>query len=182
MNTENWESVGPESVDLAYLHAEWEDRLSDRVKHRRLIDEPNLNDAAENRARLILLSQVRGRLLDELPLSTTWYKVSCLRREHLDQLRVIARVEYDEPNGKDKNELKLVAARWKHIKLINQPVQWDPPILWGHTKDGPLAILEGNHRLIGYVQAGETTELNIDCFIGLSSDGCVWHVEDKEFT
>lgn len=42
------------------------------------------------------------------------------------------------------------------------------PILWGHDKGGPFAILEGNKRLIAYT-AGARAGIDIPVLIGLSS-------------
>ncbi len=89
----------------------------------------------------------------------------------------------DRPNLNDpdenraKNELPKVAAR-KKLPLRVAPSSWERPILWGHDRNGPFTIIEGNNRLTAYAASGQSG-LNIPAFIGLSTMRCVWHLSDN---
>ncbi len=182
----DWRRVSIHQIVLAWLRAErntrvanwlaslpsdnkWEARLSS------LLDQANINDAEENRARLRLLYLIRSPFVVEIPPDTKWYEVRNLTDGELGQLHVVNYGDWKSPG--DKNELAKVAAR-KKLELQQAPATWEPPILWGHEKEGPFTIIEGNNRLTAYVGSGET-DLDIAVFVGLSPLRCVWHIHDK---
>ena len=76
----------------------------------------------------------------------------------------------------DQNELVKVGAR-KHFQLTNPPSEWGSIVLWGHAKQGPFTIIEGNHRLTAYVGGGGVG-LDIPVLVGLSPLKCHWHILD----
>jgi len=171
-----WEKVTPHHVYHAFLKGEFA-RLSEpiRLTEKTLIEKPDLSDAEQNSKRFALLVQIRGPLLQWIPCSTEWYLVKSLEETHLHQLLVIARCGWDSPS--DRNELFSVAMR-KLITLHTNPNDWATPILWGHTKEGPFTILEGNNRLVAYTSTNPRPKLSIPVYIGLSRDYCVWHYLD----
>ncbi len=174
---EQWTTVSANAPVLAFIKAEWDKWASTtRWIDRRLVSQPNLNDHAENQLRVCLLSIVRGGLFQHLPQDTEWFEVRLLRREHLGQLRVIGRCGWDDPG--DHNELIRVASR-RPQPLQKSVTSWDPLLLWGHGKEGPFTILEGNNRLTAFA-ASATPEmiLNLSCYIGLSTKPCYWHLAD----
>jgi hypothetical protein len=59
-------SASREDLILAWLKSEW-DAPPPRPAGRRLIDRPDLTDAAENEARKMLLYRDRGKILQEIP-------------------------------------------------------------------------------------------------------------------
>jgi hypothetical protein len=138
----------------------------------RLLDQPNLDDPEENRARLRLF-YLTGRWLGffvEIPPDTEWYEVHNLTDHELGELHVVNYADWNDPG--DKNELAKVAAR-KQIALREPPSSWEPPILWGHNNAGPFTIIEGNNRLTAYAASGQS---------GLNRPvpmQCVWHVLDN---
>jgi hypothetical protein len=141
----------------------------------RLLDQPNLDDAQENRARLRLLYLARVRFVVEVPPDTMWYRVENLEHKDLSEVYAVNYPAWTDPA--DNNELLKVGLR-KQLPMTTTPSQWEEPILWGHEKTGPFTILEGNHRLAAYAGSGRT-DLNIPILVGLSSMACVWHVFDQ---
>jgi hypothetical protein len=129
------------------------------------LDQPNLDDPEENRARLRLF-YLTGRcvFIVEIPPDTEWYVVHDLTDNELGELHVVNYQEWNEPE--DKNELMKVAAR-KKIPLREPPSAWQPPILWGHSPTGPFTIIEGNKRLTAYAGSGQS-DLRIPVVVGRS--------------
>ena len=144
------------------------------IENSYLIDNPDFSDESQNCKRSFLLS-FRAPLLFKIPCSTIWHRVSLLEQNHLDELIVIGRCGWDAPG--DQNELMYVAKR-ETEKMNSVPSEWHPPILWGHTKEGPFTIIEGNHRLVVYTASHDRQKLGIPVYIGLSSDYCFWHLPD----
>jgi hypothetical protein len=101
--------------------------------------------------------------------------VHSLTDNELGDLHVVNYHVWNDPA--DKNELAKVAAR-KKTQLQSDPSRWEPPIFWGHDKNGPFAIIEGNNRLTAYAASGRS-DLNIPVFVGLSPMKCVWHILDN---
>jgi hypothetical protein len=157
-----------DDVVLAWLKAEkyrHERQLS--TSQRVLIDTPDPRNDAEHQLRFELLREWRGGLLSGVPLATTsWYEVRYLRFEHLRELLVIP----------DKYWFSL-ESRFPR-RLHEAAEHWASPILWGHKKQGPFTILEGNTRLT--CAAREPCEdLKLLTYVGLSNDYCHWHLPDR---
>ena len=140
-----------------------------------LIDSPDIGDPLQNHKRLRLLYQRRRWLFGEIPPDTKWYNVQSLTDTELDELHVIARCPFDDPN--DKNELRKVGARRSEV-LQCPPIKWHRPIVWRHDKIGPFTIIEGNHRLIAYASAPSPGGLLINTVVGLSQMPCYFHFDD----
>lgn len=180
-----WTRVSMHKVILAWLRAErgtnvarllsqlptavWAPGLSN------LLDQVNLNDPEEDRARLRLLYMIRNIFVVEIPPDTAWYEVHSLTDNELAELHVVNHSDWTDPA--DRNELAKVAAR-KNKQLTELPPSWEPPILWGHTRQGPFTIIEGNNRLAAYAASGRR-DLNIPVFVGLSPMACFWHILDN---
>jgi hypothetical protein len=193
LSQKEWSAVSIHNVVLAWLRAErptvmamaaqrlpeqlWTSGLA------ALLDQADLNDAEGNRARLRLLSMYRNVFMVEIPPDTEWYEVRSLTDDELQELHVVNYQTFNDPA--DKNELMKVAARKASveqkingkIELRSSPANWEPPILWGHSRDGPFTIIEGNKRLIAYAASGESG-INIPVLIGLSRMRCCWHILD----
>jgi hypothetical protein len=134
----------------------------------KLLENPDFNDPGETEARRWLLDRIRDLNVAALPGDTQWFRVDCLKHEHLDQLHVGAHFgRAAPPLG---NEL-LALARIKQFPLTTDPAQWDPPILFGPLREGPFAIIEGNHRLLAWANS-ERAEAETPVFIGLSPMRC----------
>jgi hypothetical protein len=139
-----------------------------------LLDRPDVSDATENRTRLRLFYVTRAAYYVEIPPDTEWFRVENLTHEEISSLYAINRGEWRSQAG--GSEIAAIARR-KIIPLRQEPVHWVPPILWGHQKEGPFTVLDGNKRLIAYANSGRT-DLNISVIIGLSRLSCHWHAPD----
>jgi hypothetical protein len=178
-----WTPVSMHKVVLAWLRAERETRLAGLLGHlpewpaiTQLLLQPDLNNSEQNRQRLRVLYLVRNIFVGEIPADTEWYEVRNLTDDDLSHLYVVNYHEWKDKG--DRNELDKVAAR------INEPLKhlpelWESPILWGHEREGPFTIIEGNNRLTAYRHSGECG-LNIPILIGLSSLRCYWHILDND--
>ncbi len=175
---QKWEKVTIHQVYHTYLKNEFEKCIQHfgphAVTNKELVDNPDFDNESQNCKRLVLLC-FRAPILIQIPCSTVWYKVSSLKQSHLNELIVIGRCGWDDHN--DQNELLNVAKRKKE-KLNSSPAEWNTPILWGHTKEGPFTIIEGNHRLVAYASLQNGPELNISFYVGLSNEYCFLHLPD----
>jgi hypothetical protein len=180
----NWTRVSMHKVVWAWLRAERDTKVARRLSQlpellwspglSKLLDHPDFENPNENRARLRILYMIRSLFVVEIPPDTVWYEVCNLTDSELGELRTVNYGDWTE--AAEQNQLAKVAAR-KRLALGVPPSDWDPPILWGHGKNGLFTILEGNHRLAAYVASGRS-DLNIPAFVGLSPTACVWHILD----
>ena len=179
-----WKRASLHRVVLAWLRAERKE-VAERLAQLHpslwrpagfpaLLDNADVENTQENRDRLRLLYLIRNVFIVELPPDTVWYQVRNLRHEHLSQLRAVNEANWIDPA--DQNELFKVASR-KKLKYEQPWQEWDSPILWGHDRNGPFTIIEGNHRLTAYTACGQN-DLNIPIFVGLSRMKCIWHPPD----
>src|SRR3981189_897177 len=166
LREQTWKKVSMHEVVLAWIRAE---RNKNDAKQTWpvdadltvLLDNADLRDAAQNRRRLQLLYLIRSKFFLEIPPDTDWYKCILVRYD-FSNLHVIKHPNWDNLG----DELLKVAAS-KPLKLISPPSRWDHPVFWGHDRNGPFTILEGNHRLTAYAGTGES-DLNITALVGLS--------------
>jgi hypothetical protein len=141
-----------------------------------LLENADFNNPLHNQRRLRLLYLMRNRYVGEIPPDTEWYEVHSLTDEDLHNLYVTRHEAWIDQS--DNNELRLVAARRKEPAKA-PPDQWKRVILWGHERGGRLAIIEGNHRLVGYA-ANKSNGIDIPVLVGLSSTPCCWHPLDPQ--
>ncbi len=181
LSDEEWLPVSGQSMHLMWLRGEREKPEVQRELARldpsragSLFERPDLRSPEENRLRMEILYGFRGTILNEVPGSTTWHEVRYLRHGHLASLRVIYSLEWCSPT--DRNELHKVAMR-RSRRLLTDPGKWASPILWGHARQGPFTILEGNNRLVAYVTS-RREDLTVPAIIGLSPSSCTWHPDD----
>ena len=140
-----------------------------------LLDSPNLDDGNGNLARQKLLCATRDLFISHIPFTTIWYRVEFLTDTELSELYAVNHPDWID--SRDQNELRKVAVR-KPLSLNEDWSLWEPPILIGHSKNGPFSILEGNHRLIAYTGSGQTG-LKIPVIVGLSEERCHWSIFDN---
>ena len=177
LDQELWSPVAFDHVVLAFLSGEWHKFAPLAWHNRSLVTDPDLQSPLENTIRLLLLQSIRGGLLMRIPVTTKWFRVSSLQRDHLNQLLVIGRCNL--AGTEDGHGLREVAAQRAPEELLDEPQNWASPILWGHAPGAPLSILEGNHRLLAYAATSHPPVLDIDCYVGLSEDLCCWHSNDE---
>ncbi len=179
--TMKWATVSVHTVVAAFLQSERQ-KIQDietdpsQLNHLcEIIDNPDLTNPAENHTRLRTLYRIRGRLFGEIPPDTKWYEVSHLTDQELIQLHVIARCGFAASED-NTNLLNDAARQPRH--LTTSPVNWNGVTLWGHSKNGPFTIIEGNHRLTAYASTSSGAGLKIPVFVGLSTTPCFWHHSD----
>jgi hypothetical protein len=181
-----WTPIPVHRVILAWLRAERRTYVAARLAAfpqavwmpgvAKLLDQADLESADENRARLRLLYLIRNIFFTEIPLDTQWYEVEYLTDSELsNEVHAVSHADWNDP--RDRNELPKLAAR-KQIELRAPPDTWDTPIVWGHNRDGPFTVLEGNKRLTAYVSSGQKG-IKIPVFVGLSAIHCMWHIFDQ---
>lgn len=177
----NWSPCSAHAVVLAFLRAEWDKPLPGAfplrmIGDRGIIDKADLEDATENNIRSSLLWSIRAGLLQGVPTDTRWFDVRHLREQHFHQVRAINYRDWTSPA--DCNELENVAAR-KRLELEKPVTDWQPPIMWGHDRKGPITILEGNHRLAALASSAQRDSCALPVYVGLSANLCRWHLPDK---
>jgi hypothetical protein len=181
-----WTSVSSNRVVLEFIRAERDALLAQKRAANpnlisdqdlaTLLDNPNLDDLQHNQRRLRLLYAMRNIYMGEIPIDTAWYEVRSVTDDDIHNLYVTRHQTWTHQS--DNNELRLVAAR-KDEPATAPPDRWKRIILWGHERAGPFTILEGNHRLVGYVR-NIGKGLNIPVFVGLSQTNCYWHPLDQQ--
>jgi hypothetical protein len=171
-----WRETSVHAVVAEFVRGEWRrhPRLA-AAEVTPLVEGIDLGNPAHNHARLRLLHLMRAQLWAEIPPDTVWYEVTALTGQALAHIRVIARCGWDHPAH--RNELAAVAARLPE-PLLQPPASWPRPILWGHARSGPLTIIEGNHRLLGYASQARPAGLHLQALVGLSPTPCCWHLDD----
>jgi hypothetical protein len=170
-----WKRITVHKVVLEFLVAEREGNVAQRLvstgiisssELAKLLDTANIDDPTENFSRLRLLCRYRCVFLGEIPPDTRWYEVCNLTHDELFELHVVGRCGWDDPAGQDRNEVFKVAER-KNKQLLSAPSEWKSICLWGHSKEGPFTIIEGNNRLVAYASS-QRRDLNIPVIVGLS--------------
>ena len=174
LSDETWEPVSVHRVVLDFIRGEphyWQPILPDHLHH--VVHDADLDDGGQNSLRWRLLYSYRRYLMGEIPPDTEWYEVRALRDEHLPELLVIARSGFFEGPAFD------LPSAGTHLQLALQtpPEAWMPPILWGHDRDGPFTVLEGNNRLAAYARS-PSGALGVPVYVGLSPTPCYWHALD----
>lgn len=169
---EAWESAEYDDVILAFLLAE-ASKLDDHKivlsdYERRCIEQPDRKNPGERaiRRELLFSRLERGAIMGNLPPDTTWNEVHSLRAHQLDErIFVIFDVQW----------LNLQTRR--PINFRDPTDKWPHPILWGHGREGPFTILEGNTRLTR-AAAYHSRDFAIPVYVGLSRSSCQWHTPD----
>jgi hypothetical protein len=177
---EDWAPSSLHAVYAAFLASErrhYSELGEDLVA---LIDHPNLDSPAENFFRIRLLYARRAPVLGEIPPDTVWHSVRSVRlADHLDELRVMRVSDWIHSDLAPADDRRLARiAAWRQKPLTDRPETWHPPVLWGHSKDGPFTIIEGNNRLTALASQEPESTFPIPAFVGLSALPCVWHEGD----
>ena len=181
-----WKKVSLDEVILVWLRGEKRSRVLPLFSNtpfprltweagvNKLLDNPDLQNSEENRARIRLLYIFRWIFLVELPPDTLWYRVNNLTDHELSELYAVNIDEWKDPS--DNNEILKVGLR-KGQQLVCHWSSWEPPILLGHSRTGPFTIIEGNNRISSYIKSA-SNGLSIPVYIGLSSLKCIWSIFD----
>jgi hypothetical protein len=168
-----WKETTIHFVISQWLRAEREN-FSFEPQWLPIVDNPDLANPEENHKRMRLFYIVRAIFLIEVPLDAEWYEVESLTENEFDDLYTSAR-HGQEWAGRKLREAAIGTAP---LTLRTEPKDWARIILFGHSRTGPFSILEGNRRLIAYVQANATPQLKTKICVGISPSLCHWHLPD----
>lgn len=153
---------------------------------------PNLQDAGENGKRRALFFLRHLALWAELPMGTNWYEIE-LQEEDLAQIRVFPRAHWRKiargnfaitEIANSVSGQKGSADDWFLTKINgirDQLAQADsilgPIVLIGVNGQGPLTILDGNHRLLAAMLTSPSSVPRLRFLCGLSPKmaECCWY-------
>jgi len=152
-----------------------------------LLECPNPSEAELRRA-----LNHRCPLLERIPDETTWYEIRHLQEHHLAELLVIGSPDW--LSDEDRNDLLKVVLREhfgakteEKLQELREVLQdfdrakFCIPILWGHGREGPFTIIDGNHRLVALIRFGLLPKSFMSVvYVGLSASHCCWHLPDPK--
>ncbi len=153
---------------------------------------PNLQDAGENVKRRALFFLRHLALWSELPTGTDWYEID-LQEEDLAQIRVFPRAHWRKiargnfsitevanyVSGQESRTDDPFLAKINDIRdqLAQTGSRQGPIVLIGVNGQGPLTILDGNHRLLAAMLTSPSSVPRLRFFCGLSPKmaDCCWY-------
>jgi hypothetical protein len=152
-------------------------------KERRIVDEPDITNVADNVYRRQLLANYRGYVFEELPKHTAWYR-ALLSREEVFRVRYI---DYDYWN-EISNHTRLPIVATEAIRAGRQIFGHDTRvflraaadlragahfpelILVGTSPDAALTVYEGHGRLTVYLLAPECIPDELEVLVGFAPE------------
>ena len=190
--------VSKEEVIAEFLKNEFYEKQYDgyRDKLGHLVYQPNLTSEQENELRRALLDRRRGKLWRELPADTDWWQVE-LSPEDLGRIRVFPRSQWLRvakgsfnlfevvellrgriASGKSGGFISKIRALSQHLPESVTP---SSVLLIGIDQNGPLTIIEGNHRVAAAMLVSPHLALSrFRFFCGFSPrmTECCWYHTD----
>src|SRR5229473_1968064 len=190
--------VSKEEVIAEFLKNEFYEKQYDsyREKLGHLVYHPNLASDHENELRRALLDRRRGKLWRELPADTDWWQVE-LSPEDLGRIRVFPRSQWLRvakgsfnlfevvellrgriTSGKSGGFISKIRALSQHLPESATP---SSVLLIGINQNGPLTIIEGNHRVAAAMLVSPDLALSrFRFFCGFSPrmTECCWYQTD----
>jgi O-antigen/teichoic acid export membrane protein len=157
-----------------------------------IVFSPNLSDAVENDARRALFFIRHLALWNELPPDTEWYELD-MRESELDRIRVFPRAQWRKIARGDFSISDIIKCIQQRREVMDGPFmakleairdrmlrgETDPGavILIGVNDNGPLTVLDGNHRLVAAMLASPSGVRSLRFFCGLSPKmtECCWY-------
>jgi O-antigen/teichoic acid export membrane protein len=171
------EEVMAEFLKSEFHHPEFDDY---RQEFEALVKNPDLGSPRENAVRQALLFLRRGTMWRELPSDTKWFEIVVTARE-LDRIRFFPRAQWRrvaegsfylndvighlrarlENSAEDRfvSNLRFLGASIG-TDIVNPTV-----LLIGIDREGPLTILDGNHRIASALLAQPLAALSYFRFI-----------------
>lgn len=164
----------------------YQETMRDMVAH------PNLNDPTENAKRRALLFLRHLALWKELPDDTQWYQVE-ISEPDLKHIRVFPRAhwrkmargsfsitevaEYLHVHRDVFESRFLTKIRSISDQLCHEEPEFGAVILIGIDEDRPLAILDGNHRLVAAMLSNphQLRKLTFICGLSEKMTECCWY-------
>ena len=165
---------------------DYQERLRD------VVNDPDLDDAAENAKRRALLFIRHLSLWKQIPVATEWYEIE-IKETDLGQVRVFPRAQWRKlAHGNFSiNEVAECVRTRKHLvdlsfllKIVsigNQLSLEDPGfsavILIGLNERERLTIIDGNHRLVAAMLSTPNAVKKLRFLCGLSPrmTECCWY-------
>lgn len=162
------------------------------VAWREIIMRPDLADAKENMKRRAIHLLRHLTLWNEIPHDTEWYEVR-VNESALEQVRVFPRAQWRKLARGNfaitriiedlrARRHKLNARFISKISAIEQQLrdgnhEFGAVILLGQTKEKPVTVLDGNHRLAATLltSGGQLTGLRFMCGLSPRMDRCCWY-------
>jgi O-antigen/teichoic acid export membrane protein len=159
---------------------------------RDLVARPNLKDVTENAKRRALLFLRHLALWKEIPPGTQWYELE-ISESDLDHIRVFPRAQWRKLGRGSFSVLEVVenlharrefleSSFISKIDSIGNQLQLEEPdfgavILIGLDENKPLAVLDGNHRLVAAMLANPRRLEKLKFICGLSPQmaECCWY-------
>jgi O-antigen/teichoic acid export membrane protein len=165
-----------------------------------IVTRPDLSNEADNRLRRALLYRRRGRLWREIPVDTEWWEVE-LQSVDLRRIRVFPRNQWRthsdrgyylldtaEHIGREISrssdafiaKLRSLSTELAHAQADDRAGR-GTVLLIGLDEDGPLTIIEGNHRLTAAALVStQDAHLHFRFLCGFSPHmmDCCWYQTD----
>ena len=184
------EEVIAEFLKSEFHHPEFDEY---RKHSADLVATPNFDDVSENAWRRAMLFVRRGPMWRELPKDTQWRECE-FTVEDLDRVRVFPRAQWRKiarGNFYLTNIISRVRVRmgeqssdpfFRKLSVLSTKLQQSAMdatvILIGVDADGPLTILDGNHRVVAAMLTGDLSvmrQFRIICGFSPSMTKCCWY-------
>lgn len=186
--------ITEDEVIAEFLKSDFDDPvfLDYQQSMQKIITHPNFEDPAENAKRRALLFLRHMALWKEIPPDTQWFRVD-LKESDLEHIRVFPRAQWRKLAGKNFSITEIVENLQARRHLLDAPflskidslsdrLRRDCPdfgalILLGLDGHRPLAILDGNHRLVAAILASPRCVQKLTFICGLSPrmKECCWY-------
>lgn len=159
---------------------------------RDIVAAPDLEDPVENAKRRALFSIRHFALWNELPSGVEWCEVE-ITEANLDQLRVFPRAQWRRLSDGNYSINEVVASMQKDQRMLDEQfltklreireelakgsTAIGPVILIGTNLSEPLAILDGNHRLVASMlgPVNRVGSLRFLCGLSPRMVECCWY-------
>lgn len=163
----------------AMIHAQ----LAMDGQDRRVVDTPNLTDAAENAYRRRLLASYRAYVFDELPAHVAWYR-AWLRRDEVLRLRYIDDPYWNALSNHTRQPIVAAAVIqagrtifgqsnrvfYEAAEQLRAGAQFPELIVVGTAPDEPFTVYEGHVRLTAYGLAPACIPESLEVLAGLAPE------------
>ncbi|MHB2009225.1 MAG: lipopolysaccharide biosynthesis protein [Acidobacteriaceae bacterium] len=158
---------------------------------RKIVLNPDLDDAGENAKRRALFFMQHLALWRELPAGTEWYELE-VKEEVLDRIRAFPRAQWRKiaqgnfsmtgiaecmrtrQNALDRRFLAKIAEIQDRLQ---KDTDLGSVVLIGMNESGPFTVLDGNHRLVAAMLASPSRVHRLRFLCGLSPrmTECCWY-------
>jgi hypothetical protein len=159
---------------------------------REIVSKPNFENANENAKRRALLFIRHLALWREIPHGTKWYEVE-INEPDLDHIRVFPRAQWRKLAKGNFSITEVVENLQERRDLLEAPfiskitsigdelgreeADFGAVLLIGLDENKPLAILDGNHRLVAALLASpqRLEKLKFICGLSPRMTECCWY-------